>query len=1039
MPEVHVKQCEDADIRPATTTRHTTTRTNGNYPNELLAQTKWNRSTSLTKDVNDLHLRNRQLDYDIIENFPLDNHNDCNSNVVVNERNFCCSSCIPSRTKCSSCWHLKRKHIIKKSSFASAKNKTKSLNEPLPHLARYQTKKSISLPATPNLNHLRKTVPVQTYRKLTLDKQSFSPISSSCDNNYANLMEILEKSSSMFLQNDDHMKSKEKFSLRNLEKFSDKTNHLNNNNNNNNNDNDNGVQIRVDTVNMMATQQQQQQEQEQKQQEEKQSQQQQSQQKQQIRATFVGRPPQSRTKTEENSAMSPTAKRTRTHRLFSCQQCCENISVSTLSAQEMKKFSQCRHQQKTNAANDLERFERCDSDSVSELSSYRFVSDEDESSSLSVNDQQQQRHHTTSGLTGILTHTYSESYVDNDSDIVNHHNDTKSTNTSLSNRENNDRNNNNNNNNNDCEINGFPHHHHHHHHQHHHHNHRVSSGNTPPPICCYTNNNKANSDYIGSDSICDSSNVSKAINIPLNRNKNNNNTNNRLSSDEYTSDDCLLSTSLPHHYSTSYDENNLSRRTYLRNSLRSRKDYQPPPIPPKPVSNHSRSPSYDPQNFYRKLQKFETQNTLQNQNQLSRAFNGKQERSITPDSCELIHCFGSGKKPPIIKKLNNNNSIKEVQVQGISNENSRTYDTTPIKQSLINDENNHLNLKIKPLNGETTVFSSVQHSSSSPSSSSCSSITPICTLNSASLHSNATKRTLRYDSHGRLKASSFISQLPITNNRKLSSLETRTLKSISCGNGTGVIVKLTPTLGRKYNFLHNCAISHGLPEETEEDLQNSETETHSISAPESPNKADHLTSLNRTQQQQQQQQEQHQQILQEKLLKSLNENQKQTKTQSAIFLKPINSPNNNNNNSSFSFSTSPLSSPTSPKRSLLPKHKSQSSPLVVHYGTASPIWLSSETIESQTSSQKCLDEIQSNCSDQTTIFHFDNDCSSSSSPSLPYVNNNHSNFNSGNLLRGPLLVKRIPAIQSFGYVPTLSSSLESTNAPDYLEKEPGVF
>lgn len=43
MPEVHVKQCENINIRPATTTRHTTTRTNGNYRNELLAKTKWNR------------------------------------------------------------------------------------------------------------------------------------------------------------------------------------------------------------------------------------------------------------------------------------------------------------------------------------------------------------------------------------------------------------------------------------------------------------------------------------------------------------------------------------------------------------------------------------------------------------------------------------------------------------------------------------------------------------------------------------------------------------------------------------------------------------------------------------------------------------------------------------------------------------------------------------------------------------------------------------------------------------------------------------
>ncbi|XP_037942979.1 uncharacterized protein LOC119675833 isoform X2 [Teleopsis dalmanni] len=134
--------------------------------------------------------------------------------------------------------------------------------------------------------------------------------------------------------------------------------------------------------------------------------------------------------------------------------------------------------------------------------------------------------------------------------------------------------------------------------------------------------------------------------------------------------------------------------------------------------------------------------------------------------------------------------------------------------------------------------------------------------------------------------------------------------------------------------------------------------------------------------------------------------------------------------------TSPIS-PTSPKSltsptqslTLINQKNSHSLPSVSADIQCPLHWLSSETIETQSSYQKYLDDTQSNCSDQTTIFHIDNDCRSSAS-SVPSVQSLGNNF-----LRGPLILKRVPAIQSFGYIPSHTTSASSANVRNYNDKE----
>lgn len=448
-----------------------------------------------------------------------------------------------------------------------------------------------------------------------------------------------------------------------------------------------------------------------------------------------------------------------------------------------------------------------------------------------------------------------------------------------------------------------------------------------PTNCCYTID-KSNSDQF----------------IPYAYNSHNNNNNNyppnntkpveipstnvKQNNDNLLNDN-ILSSSLPRNYGSNFETCSFARQLYLRNSLRSQKSA--PPVPPKPLTDtREDSNSYDPQKFYRKLEKFEKHTTIIQQQSLPREIplTRSQERSITPEKCELLNCFPSYRKE---KSLN----IKH---------------TSEVKD---------LNRKEEKENG----------------------------LNINLNNSNYTpKRTLRYDNHGRLK-SSFITQLPVTNYRR-SSLDNDSAKYSTL---SALNLKLTPTLTRKFQYSPKHLITKEINEENEEDIDEDFNKTI------------------------------------------------------------INASETSNNNNITNQQTSPLlNSPTSPayaSRSLLPQKKSLSSPIVLHHercggGLASPIWLSSETIESHTSSsQKCLDEVQSNCSDQTTIFHFEHDNSTSSSPSsllygsggvIGHQSYNY-NQNGGNLFRGPLQVKRLPAIQSFGYIPTQSSSLGSANVREEFE------
>nr|XP_014098224.1 uncharacterized protein LOC106623286 isoform X3 [Bactrocera oleae] len=134
--------------------------------------------------------------------------------------------------------------------------------------------------------------------------------------------------------------------------------------------------------------------------------------------------------------------------------------------------------------------------------------------------------------------------------------------------------------------------------------------------------------------------------------------------------------------------------------------------------------------------------------------------------------------------------------------------------------------------------------------------------------------------------------------------------------------------------------------------------------------------------------------------------------------------------------TSPISLKSPRSSGGLNQKNSQSLPSVPQSnGIQSPLWLSSETIESsRVSEQKSLvDDLQSNCSDQTTIFHLDNEFSRSAT-SLSSTTQTATE-SGGNTLHKPIVLKRIPAIHSFGYIPSIETSLLGANAPEDDKRE----
>ena len=456
-----------------------------------------------------------------------------------------------------------------------------------------------------------------------------------------------------------------------------------------------------------------------------------------------------------------------------------------------------------------------------------------------------------------------------------------------------------------------------------------------PTNCCYTIDKSLSDRYIPYTDNSNNNNNNNNYNNNNNSNNNNNNntditkpvlipTRNGLVNESSPPNDSNLSSSLPRNYGSNCDSCSFTRQVFIRNSLRSQKTA--PPVPPKPLHEATEdSISYDPQRFYRKLQKFEKQTSLIQQQSLPREIpppSRTQERSVTPERCELLNCFPSYR--------NRTQDQKDLQ----------THTPTQSDNFVVNNINHRSNQ-----NG----FNLASHRN-------CSELPP-------------PKRTLRYDNHGRLK-STFITQLPVTSNRR-SSLDSDTgQKCLS------PCLKLTPTLTRKFQYSPKHTITKEINEETEEEIE--ETKNN----------------------------------------------------------------HNNTNNST----PPPLNSPT--LRSLLPQKKSYSSPIALHHDSlASPVWLSTETIESHaSSSQKGLDDVQSNCSDQTTIFHFEHDNSASSSalygsgngvagPHHHFSVQNGVSSSTGNIFRGPLLVRRLPAIQSFGYIPAHSSSLGSANVREDFEKE----
>ncbi|XP_036346042.1 uncharacterized protein LOC118755272 [Rhagoletis pomonella] len=137
--------------------------------------------------------------------------------------------------------------------------------------------------------------------------------------------------------------------------------------------------------------------------------------------------------------------------------------------------------------------------------------------------------------------------------------------------------------------------------------------------------------------------------------------------------------------------------------------------------------------------------------------------------------------------------------------------------------------------------------------------------------------------------------------------------------------------------------------------------------------------------------------------------------------------------------TLPISLQSQKSSGGLNQKNSQSLPSVPQSNdTNSPHWLSCETLASSRRSEpkSGLDDLQSNCSDQTTIFHLDNEWSLSASSLSPTSQPTLITGNSGHISRGPVVLKRIPEIHSFGHIPQIQSNTQkSANVREEGEKE----
>ncbi|XP_065364774.1 uncharacterized protein LOC135957872 isoform X2 [Calliphora vicina] len=987
------------------------TRANYDSTTSKLPVYKWNRSNSINVTyIPLLERRNNDLpsnDDALIDYVTELCQNDACSLNSLNGSNLCCCS---QRSNSSSCWHLKRKQIIRQSSHASAKNK---IDISLTEIATHSTKKSISLPATPNLSQLRRPVR-SSYKKLNdpltnqtaeatihmpLTYEQFrkrqqiqhtsppsptattptppsTPTSSSLSSspasrkfNTSTRSMLLKHRSLRYEQTTtaaatsyNHLAldncNSTSIANTNAQQFSNTNNNHNHNNNNaaicatiNNNNNNNS------SHKMSKTQ-----------------------------GCFLQTCSYEMENGEPPNTINSEQQITNTPRggggggvgggFLRCEHCCESMSSGRRQSNGNRTATNngqnTKHPKSTSLGSD--HYQRSDSETVSELSSYRFVTDEDigivnnkyssSQSPLSSSENENQ----IKRFTECVSNDVEETYDDNDLKENIHSATTTAT---LQYETNNFKNKNeyiqqqqlqqqplNQQQKRDRYYIDLDHN-------------KTSRAHSvqTPTNCCYTidkshsdqfipyatglnNNNNYNNNY--------NNNITKPLKIPVR---------NETVQVDLSLDDCGLSSSLPRNYGSNFDTCSFARQLYIRNSLRSQKTA--PPVPPKPLTDsvQEESSSYDPQKFYRKLQKFEKQSSLVQQQSLPREIPSarSQERSITPERCELLNCFPSYRNRQPEQKSSDPLNVNSEIIENL-NPNGNYAGIVHSNQQLNKNVLNSLNT-----NG---------HINNNNNNSA-----PCKNFSASSSEFHTPKRTLRYDNHGRLK-SSYITQLPVTNYRRASLDNDFAQKCHS----PSLNLKLTPTLTRKFQYSPKHTITKEINEETEEEIEEINPKNASV----------------------------------------LNE------------LKDYSETNNN---------TSPpsplLNSPTSPAltvRSLLPQKKSYSTPIVLHHDRlSSPVWLSTETIESHTSSsQKCLDEVQSNCSDQTTIFHFEHDHSTSSSPSsLLYgsggVGYHHygSSYgqNGGNIFKGPLLVKRLPAIQSFGYIPTQSSSLGSANVREEFEKE----
>ncbi|KNC22324.1 hypothetical protein FF38_04499 [Lucilia cuprina] len=953
--------------------------------------------------------------------------NDACSLRSSNGSNLCCCS---QRTNSSSCWHLKRKQIIRQSSHASAKNR---IDISLTEIATHSTKKSISLPATPNLSQLRRPVR-SSYKKLneqqtTLTTEaiihmpltyeqfrkrqqfqtqtlktptnSISPLS--CSPTATTTAATTSTSSATSTITSSTASKKLNTSTRSMllkhrsvryeettttstpynQPLDNSTTNTNNSLPNDqqhfaNNNNNNNISNATIYINKMSK----------------------------TQGCFLQNCSYQNENGEQqtnNTNNSQEHKITNTTRgggvgvvggggFLRCEHCCE--SMGSLRQQSQPSNGQ-RLTAKTNNGQNTkyskstslgsDHYQRSDSETVSELSSYRFVTDEDigivvvnvndkfssSQSPLSSSENENQ----IKRFTECVSNDVEETYDDNDlKEYIN------STTTTTKQQQHHETNNFKNKNEYTIQQENEQQQQQKQYQQqqqqqqplkqqqkrdHYYidldHNKTLRAPSVQTPTnCCYTID-KSHSDqfipYVASNNNNNNinnynNNITKPVKIPV-RSEN-------IIPVDLNLNDCSLSSSLPRNYGSNFDTCSFARQLYIRNSLRSQKTA--PPVPPKPITDldDKESSSYDPQKFYRKLQKFEKQSSLTQQQSLPREIPSarSQERSITPERCELLNCFPSYRNRNQEQKSseNANNSVLNEHLQQTEN-----------FEELLNHSNKN---GFKPLNTNGHINNNNNNNNN----------------NNSLIKSEYSlpKRTLRYDNHGRLK-SSFLTQLPVTNYRR-ASLDTDS--SAKC-HSPSFNLKLTPTLTRKFQYSPKHTITKEINEETEEEIEEITPSNASV----------------------------------------------------------INEQNNNNNNNNLNNTSPPLlNSPTSPApstRSLLPQKKSYSSPIVLYHDRlSSPVWLSTDTLESHTSSsQKCLDEVQSNCSDQTTIFHFEHDNSNSSSPSsllygsVGYHYGNNCTSNGVNIFKGPLLVKRLPAIQSFGYIPTQSSSLGSANVREEFEKE----